>query len=419
MPTTAQDDTRKVPDYFGPRAEDWSEYRHRALTEGRKYLSAVDGILDTVRAGRQTSEDEGRVPDSSVNALISTGLFRAFTPLQYGGLEMDPASFFEGIMRIAEADSAAAWIAGQLNVHSFEIALMDKRMQDEFWGESPDTRASSSYAPVGKYVPVESGYRLNGTWTFSSGVDHAQWVILGGGDRTFVVPVRDLTIDHRSWDVQGLKGTGSKSVTLTDVFVPDYRTHLLVDTYNDANPGWEVNNRPLFWVSFTSLFNSTPANTAIGTATGGIETFIEQSRTRLTRQGTGAPAAQNPFLHLKVAEARTKVRTVKDRQLKNWRELFDLACQGQEASPLERMRVRFEAADSIAVSFESFTEIWPIAGAAASSSANPLQQTMRDLMAARNHGSAGKELAAGQYVKELFGLPPVPFSDFGTLNYYK
>ncbi|MGF9648337.1 hypothetical protein AAIH32_10205 [Pseudarthrobacter oxydans] len=419
MPTTTQADTTRVPDFFEPRSDDWSDYRRRAIDEGEKYLAAVDGIIDTVRAGRHLSEEEGRVPDATVEAMISTGLFRAFTPLQYGGLEMAPAQFFEGIMRIAEADSAAAWIAGQLNVHSFEIALMDKRMQDEFWGESPDTRASSSYAPVGKYAAVENGYRLNGTWTFSSGVDHAQWVILGGGDRTFVVPLRDVAIDHESWDVQGLKGTGSKSVTLKDVFVPDYRTHLLVDTYNDANPGWEVNNRPLYWVSFLGLFNSTPANTAIGTATGGIETFIEQSRVRLTRQGTGAPAAQNPFLHLKVAEARTRVRTVKDRHLKNWRELFDTACQGQEASPLERMRVRFEAADSIAASFESFTEIWPIAGAAASSNANPLQQTMRDLMAARNHGSAGKELAAGQYVKELFGLPPAPFSDFGTLSYYK
>ena len=417
--TTQADTTTKAVDFLEPRSQDWSEYRRRALDEGAKYLAAVDGILDTVRAGRHLSEQDGRVPDATVAAMISTGLFRAFTPLQYGGLEMDPASFFEGIMRIAEADSAAAWIAGQLNVHSFEIALMDKRMQEEFWGESPDTRASSSYAPVGQYIAVENGYRLNGTWTFSSGVDHAQWVILGGGDRNFVVPLQDVSIDHGSWDVQGLKGTGSKSVTLKDVFVPDYRTHLLVDTYNDANPGWEVNNRPLYWVSFLGLFNSTPANTAIGTATGGIETFIEQSRVRLTRQGTGAPAAQNPFLHLKVAEARTRVRTVKDRHLNNWRELFEVACRGQEASALERMRVRFEAADSIAASFESFTEIWPIAGAAASSSSNPLQQTMRDLMAARNHGSAGKELAAGQYVKELFGLPPAPFSDFGTLSYYK
>ena len=204
MPTTAQDHTTKAPDYSGPRSEDWSEYRNRALTEGKKFLTAVDGILDVVRAGRSVSEKQGRVPDRSVDAMISTGLFRAFTPLRYGGLEMDPASFFEGIMRIAEADTAAAWIAGQLNVHSFEIALMDERLQDEFWGPTADARASSSYAPIGKREQVDGGYVLNGTWTFSSGVDHAQWIILGGADRNFVVPARGL--HHRPGQL-GCPGT--------------------------------------------------------------------------------------------------------------------------------------------------------------------------------------------------------------------
>ena len=149
MSTTTEHPRTAVTDYSAPRSQDWSAYRERALVEGQRFLTAVDGILDVVRAGRSVSEKQGRVPDRSVEAMISTGLFRAFTPLRYGGLEMDPASFFEGIMRIAEADTAAAWIAGQLNVHSFEIALMDERLQDEFWGANPDARASSSYAPIG------------------------------------------------------------------------------------------------------------------------------------------------------------------------------------------------------------------------------------------------------------------------------
>jgi len=401
------------------RQQDWSTYRERALDAGRRYLEAVDGVLESIRSRRMQSEADGRVPDATVQDMVDTGLFRAFTPLRYGGLEMDPASFFAGIMKIAEADSSAAWIAGQLNVHSFEIALMSERMQDEFWADGPDTRASSSYAPIGKVAEVEGGYILNGTWTFSSGVDHAQWVILGGGDRAHVVPLSDVTIDHGSWDVQGLKGTGSKAVTLKDVFVPEYRTHKFADTYNDQNPGWAVNNVPLYWISFTAVFNSTPTNTVIGTALGGINTFVEQSKVRLTRQGTGSPIAQNPFLHLKVAEALTQIGAIRDRHLQNWRALFDTACRGEEATPLERMRVRFEAAHANATCFESFTEIWPIAGAAASASGNPLQQTFRDLMAARNHGSAGRELAAGQYIKTLFGLPPAPFKDLGSLAYYK
>lgn len=401
------------------RHQDWSAYRERALAEGRTYLAAVEDILERVASRRTQSEEEGRVSDATVKDMIGTGLFRAFTPLRYGGLEMDPASLFAGVMRIAEADASAAWVAGQLHVHSFEIALMSEKMQDEFWANGPDTRASSSYAPIGKVEEVAGGHLLNGTWTFSSGVDHAQWVILGDGDKAHVVPIDDVVIDHASWQVEGLKGTGSKSVTLTDVFVPEYRTHRFVDTYNDANPGWAVNNVPLYWVSFLAIFNSTPTNTVIGTALGGFNTFIEQSRQRLSRQGTGSPIAQNPFLHLKVAEGLTRIGAARDRHMNNWNTLFDIACRGEEATPLERMRVRFESAYANATSFESFTEIWPIAGAAASASSNPLQQTFRDLMAARNHGSAGRELAAGSYIKTLFGLPPAPFKDFGTLAYYK
>lgn len=199
-------------DFSGPRTQDWSDYRNRALEEGRIFLEKVDGILDIVRAGAHESETAGRVPDATVQAMIDTGLFRALTPMRYGGLEMTPAAFFEGVMRIAEADSAAAWIAGQLNVHSFEIALMSEQMQDEFWGIDPDARASSSYAPIGAWTEVDGGHILNGTWTFSSGVDHAQWVLPGGRDRNFVVPISDVSVDHGSWDVQGLKGTGSKAV---------------------------------------------------------------------------------------------------------------------------------------------------------------------------------------------------------------
>lgn len=400
---------------------DHSEYRERAYAAGKNFLAEVDKTTADIRTRRHESEKQGKVSDLTVQAMIKAGLFRTFTPLQYGGLEMDPASFFEGIMKIAQADSAAAWIAGQLNVHSFEIALMDKRMQDEFWADGPDTRASSSYAPIGKWQALDGGYRLNGTWTFSSGVDHAQWVIIGGGDRSFVVPIRDVVIDHSSWDVQGLKGTGSKSVTLQEVFVPEYRCHKFMDTLNDQNPGWAVNDRPLYRLSFMGLFNATATNTIIGTGLEGLRIFMEQSKVRLTRQGTGAPIANNPFMHLKLADGLTRINGVRNRHLANWRDFFDKACHNEPISTLDRMRARFESADANATCFDVIHDIWPIAGAAASASNNDLQQVYRDLMAGRNHGSAGKELAAGLYIKALFDMPPPEFSsiDMGTLAYYK
>ena len=400
---------------------DWSEYSARAYAAGREFVAAVDKIIPTIKAGRVESERLGKVADASVAAMVEAGVFRAMTPLQFGGLEMDPASFFEGIIKIGAADPCAAWIGGQLTIHSFEVALMDERLQKEFWAHGPDTRASSSYAPLGKAEPVDGGYVLNGTWTFSSGVDHATWVILGGRDRNYVVPTSDMTIVEDSWNVAGLKGTGSKSLILKDVFVPGYRAHSLEDHFFDREPGYAVNDRPLFRLSWRGMFNSVMPTSAIGMTLGGLDEFIAQTRVRMGQQGSGSPVVTNPFMHLRLANALTKIQGLRTRHLANWRGLFDMACRGETPSRLERMRVRFEASDAAGSCFETFSDIWPHAGAAAVAESNPLQNAFRDLMAMRNHGSAGREAAAGMYIGALFDLPmpPIKGYDMGILAYYK
>lgn len=390
---------------------DQAQYASRANEAGAQFLDAVNGIQDIVRSKRAETEAIGQVPEATVAAMTSAGVFRALTPLQYGGLEMTPAAFFEGIMRIAEADASAAWIGGQLNVHSFEIALMDRRMQDEFWSDGPDTRASSSYAPTGKWIQVDGGYQLNGIWGFSSGVDHAQWIIVGGGDRNFIVPRNDFEVDQESWDVAGLKGTGSKSVTMSNVFVPNYRVHMLRDTYEGNDPGLAVNDRPLYRCSFMSIFNSTMANSAIGATLGGLNEFIANSKTRRARRGTGASVTENPHLLVKLAGAYSLVETVKRRHLRHWTELFEIACSGREAPTIKRMQVRFDAADSIAQSMSALEEIWPVSGATSILSSNHLQQVVRDLHAMRVHGSAGREAAATLYSQSLLGLPGPSFEE--------
>lgn len=140
-----------------PPTTKWLEYRDRANQAGRDFLKAVDKILPSLASRRMRSDKEGMVPRESVQEMEDAGVFRAMTPLQFGGLEMNPAMFFEGIMRIASADPSAAWIGGQLTVHCFEIALMSPKFQEEFWRDGPSTRASSAYAPVGKYDSGESG----------------------------------------------------------------------------------------------------------------------------------------------------------------------------------------------------------------------------------------------------------------------
>lgn len=402
---------------------DGEAYRQRALKAGEQFLKAVDAILPVLRAGREQSERDSRVCDASVEAMIEAGVFRAFTPLQYGGLELSPADFFDGLMRIAQCDSSAAWIAGQITCHALEIAAMDPRMHEDFWGvHGPDARASSSYAPLGKTEPTEGGYLLDGKWTFSSGVDFAHFVLLGGGERNFLVPIDDLVVDHHSWDVQGLRGTGSKTVTANKIFVPNHRIHVLADVVNDDNAGYEALTSPLFrGVSWMTVFYATATNTVVGTALEGVNLFIEQSRNRMTRMGTGTRLTENPFLHLKLADVMTRVNGIRNRILGSWRHIFDEACKGTPISHLDRLRVRFESADSIAGCFDAIHDLWPLTGAVVSQSTNPMQLVFRNLMAARTHGTGGKEMAAIAYSRALLGLPAPEFkvTDFATAAYWR
>ena len=395
------------------------EYQRRCIEAGKRYLDNVDGILNEIKSLRKESDTLGLVPQRAVDLMEQAGVFRALTPRRFGGLEIDPASFFEGIMNIAAADPSAAWIGGQLTVHAFEIALLDDRLQQEFWITGPDTRASSAYAPLGKWEKVDGGFLLNGTWAFSSGVDHAQWVILGGGMFNFVVPKSDFRIVPGSWDVQGLRGTGSKSVSLDNVFVPEYRVHSLHNALNDINPGLEFNTSALYRLSWLGMFTSTMANSAIGLTLGMLDEFITQTKTRQSKLGTGMSVATNPFMHQKLASVLTRVQGVKKRHLENWRAFFDLACRGEAPSDLERVRVKYEAADAAGTCFEAIADIWPYVGAAVIASSNPLCGMYHDLIAMRNHGSAARDNSAVMYMKILFDLPRPEVTNMMTLGYYK
>src|SRR6266496_880793 len=86
------------------------------------------------------------------------------------------------------------------------LPVFRDRAQQDVWADDPGTRMSSSYAPTGKIRAVDGGYLVNGRWSFSSGCDHATWVLLGGivppGEdgapadfRTFLLPAADYTIE--------------------------------------------------------------------------------------------------------------------------------------------------------------------------------------------------------------------------------
>lgn len=377
------------------------------------YLDAVRSVLPSIRGRAREAEDLGRMPEATVRELDEIGVFRGLQPRRWDGLELDPKTFFESIMLIGSACGSAGWVAGVVGVHPWEVALLPDQAQREIWGENPRTRLSSSYAPTGQVRRVEGGFVLSGCWRFSSGVDLCDWAILGGvpegeGEpetRAFVVSRADFTVDQESWQVAGLRGTGSKSVQVEDAFVPDYRCHRLADAARGLNPGCELNDGPLYRLPWLNgIFSSGIAAPAIGAATGALESYIEQNRTRVGAYG-GPPVAENPAVHRRLANALAEVDGERIRMRATWDDFLAIATSGRRV-PLEaELRHRYDTAHAMTKSLAAVLDVFAIAGGSAMLVTNPLQRFLRDLLAMRNHPMGALEQTATRYARVKLGLP--------------
>jgi 3-hydroxy-9,10-secoandrosta-1,3,5(10)-triene-9,17-dione monooxygenase len=398
---------------------DLPQVEHSSIREAANetFLSRIEALLPTIRARAADTERLGRVSDDVIQALTEAGVFRAVQPRQWGGLELDLACFYEGMIRIASACGSTGWVASVVGVHPWQIGLFANEAQREVWAETPDARASSSYAPTGSVQRADGGFLLSGRWHFSSGVDHCTWVLLGAvvpddGDgaefRTFLVPRRDFTVDHDSWRVTGLGGTGSKDVIVPGAWIPEHRTHRIIDVYHGTDPGFAVNDRPYYRLPWRLVFATTIAAPAVGAALGAVHAFIEQNRSRVSAYG-GPPVAQNPALQRPLAHALIEVDAARIRMHATWTEFLSRLEHRQPIPYERRAQCLYEMAYAHATCSGAIYELMGVNGGRTMNASSALQRFFRDLSAMRNHPAANLEFSASLYAGAKLGVEPPPF----------
>src|SRR5260370_18709902 len=148
--------------------------------DAQSVLAGIDDLLPKIRGRAQATEDLRRLPDETVAELDEVGFFTLLQPEQWGGLQCDPALFYEAVRRIASACGSTGWVSSIIGVHNWHLALFDQQAQEEVWGEDPAVRVSSSYAPMGAGTVVDGGYLVSGSGNLSSGCDHPPLALLRG-----------------------------------------------------------------------------------------------------------------------------------------------------------------------------------------------------------------------------------------------
>jgi alkylation response protein AidB-like acyl-CoA dehydrogenase len=356
---------------------------------GNAVMAAIREHADRIVASAESSEELGRLDDSAVGVLRESGVVKMLQSAKYGGAEAHPAEFAETVMAIAACDGSAGWVAGIVGVHPWEMALADPRVQEEVWGDSTDVWMASPYAPMGVMRPVDDGYVLNGRWQFSSGTDHCDWIFLGAmvadkegnpdpsiGVRHAILPRADYEIIADSWQVVGLKGTGSKDVVVKDAFIPDYRTmeyDRLVDGSAPRDAG--VTN-PTYLMPFTTVFPVGITSAVIGICEGALAHHLAYQSNRL--QITGVKVRDDPYALSAIGAASAEIHASRVSLLDSLRRTYDAVADGGTPTLADRIANRRTQVSAAWRAVRAMDEVVARSGGNGMRMDSPIQRFWRD-----------------------------------------
>jgi alkylation response protein AidB-like acyl-CoA dehydrogenase len=376
-------------------------------------IARAKALQPLVAAAGARIEAERELPADVLDAMHDAGLFRVLLPRDLGGAQLDLASAVEVVEAIAQADGSTAWCLGQGLGCSLTAVYVPP---EAAWQIFRDRRAVIAWGagPSGKAVAVPGGWRISGRWSFASGSRHATWMgglcplaDADGAPRTgedggpvircFVFPKERARIVD-DWQVLGLRGTGSDSYSVTELFVPEQ--FCFIRTVPGHHPG--VSYR----LSLMHVYPACFGGVALGLARAVMDGFLALASGK-TPRGAARPMRENAALQSLVGQGEARLRSARMFLLQSLRDIFtDLNAGGGLTGEHEltiRMASTFAIHEAVAVVDMAYHE----AGASAIFVANPFERRFRDIhaVAQQVQGRRANFELVGQ---RLLGVPGVP-----------
>ncbi|MFD7003668.1 acyl-CoA dehydrogenase family protein [Streptomyces mirabilis] len=346
------------------------------------------------------------MPRDVVAEFKKAALYRASTPLRFGGEPLEPAEFLRRIERISEVDGSTGWVAsfGSSLVY---LAALPLETQAELYAEGPDVAFAGGPFPVQAAERAGSGYRISGRWKFASGCKGAD--VLGVGTRTgedksgrpLTAVLRPEQVDIvENWEVVGMRGTGSHDLVVDGLVVPEQWTFV--------RGGEPTVDEPLYRYPAVAYAAQVLAVVGLGVARAALDHVITQGG---QVSFTGGPkAADRATFRIGVGEAEAQLRSARAFFYEMTQEVWSTVERGDPASTHQASQLRLASTHLAKTSFEVVRAAYQLTGIPAIADASPMQRYLRDASVVPQHAFLQEGIydAAGAVLTGVLPFPGYP-----------
>ncbi len=338
-------------------------------------------------------EREQRLPRALVERLRAAGFYRMVIPRSLGGLQVDPLTFLRVVEVLAEGAGSVGWNVCNNSIGQLvTLGLPDDGVQEVHGQGSPSIIAGTAVQGGGQAVKVDGGYRVNGHWTFGSGCQESAWMlgsfqILEDGQPRRrpdgaslywrgIFPRAEAKVVDGSWDVAGLRGTGSFDWKVEDVFLPERRTMV--------HAGVPLDNQWERWPGITYALPSQawvgPHHSSVitGIARAGIDALIALAVEKTPRGRTGM-LCENPQVQDAVGRADAILNAGRIYRSATIAELWKTIASGGETTLEQRARCRLASTYAADSAREAMDLVYRHGGSTSFKRESRLAECWRDL----------------------------------------
>lgn len=388
-------------------------------------IARAAALRPLLRAQQEANDWRGHYSDEIHEAFREAGFYRILQPRCFGGYELEPSTFLKVVMEISRGQPGSAWCFTLSGSHAYLVGShWPEKAQREVFGADGEFRAAQVVGPFGTMKKTPGGYVVNGVWPFASGIPVSTHFIGGGLAPTadgppkhvfFVTPRANVEIlpDWGEDKFMGMQASGSNSVKLKDVFVPDrfvvdVNMMFSSDALPQGTPGTRLHDNPMYLGVLMGWFHCEFGAILTGAARAALDEFQEIARAKPIFGNPGLKRVHDPTAQNVYGTALCLADSAESLTLAG-ADLYLEQCRrfGRDGTPIsvhDTFHVWGMAGQACRLACEAVEMLFHAAGASTGRREQRLQRYFRDVEMYRLHIQAQPMLSTVRGEVE-FGVP--------------